>query len=244
MNIDINSVIGDIVSKNYKTAEVFRSYGVDFCCKGGRTLKDLNDSGKIEIERLLTDLEHTLSSETDPNMEYNKWPLDLLADYIEKKYHRYIEEKIPMITEYLLKVCKVHGNGYNELYKIYNLFVASSEDLLHHMMKEEKILFPYIRKMVGDERLGYSYKSPAFGSVRNPISMMMDEHSNEGDRFKEISILSNEYTPPANACNTFVVTYALLKEFEENLHHHIHLENNILFPKAIDFEESLMSSLN
>jgi regulator of cell morphogenesis and NO signaling len=88
-------------------------------------------------------------------MEYNTWPLDLLADYIEKKYHRYIEEKIPVITEYLLKVCKVHGHGYNELYKIYNLFVASSEDLLHHMMKEEKILFPYIRKMVGDERLGY-----------------------------------------------------------------------------------------
>ena len=107
MNININSVIGDIVSKNYKTAEVFRHYGVDFCCKGNRIIKDLSDSGKIDLEKLLNDLESVTSSSTDAIIEYNTWPLDLLADYIEKKYHRYIEEKIPVITEYLAKTwCK------------------------------------------------------------------------------------------------------------------------------------------
>ncbi|MBP6445913.1 MAG: iron-sulfur cluster repair di-iron protein [Saprospiraceae bacterium] len=244
MNININSVIGDIVSKNYKTAEVFRHYGVDFCCKGNRIIKDLSDSGKIDLEKLLNDLESVTSSSTDAIIEYNTWPLDLLADYIEKKYHRYIEEKIPVITEYLAKTCKVHGHGFNELYQIHDLFVASSEDLLHHMMKEEKILFPYIRKMVANERQGFSHKSPAFGSVKNPISMMMSEHMNEGDRYRQIATLSNNYTPPPNACNTFMVTYALLQEFEENLHQHIHLENNILFPNAINFEETLIYRLN
>ena len=172
MNININSVIGDIVAQNYKTAEVFRSYGIDFCCKGNRTIKDLSESGNFDVEKILNDLEKAQSTGVDFGSEYSTWPLDLLADYIEKKYHRYIEEKIPLINEYLTKVCKVHGQGYNSLYKIHELFSSSSEDLLHHMMKEEKILFPYIRKMVSDERQGFSHKSPAFGSIKNPISMM------------------------------------------------------------------------
>ena len=128
-------------------------------------------------KKILNDLEKAQSTGVDFGSEYSTWPLDLLADYIEKKYHRYIEEKIPLINEYLTKVCKVHGQGYN----------SSSEDLLHHMMKEEKILFPYIRKMVSDERQGFSHKSPAFGSIKNPISMMMEEHMTEGDRFAEIA---------------------------------------------------------
>jgi len=244
MNININSVIGDIVAQNYKTAEVFRSYGIDFCCKGNRTIKDLSESGNFDVEKILNDLEKAQSTGVDFGSEYSTWPLDLLADYIEKKYHRYIEEKIPLINEYLTKVCKVHGQGYNSLYKIHELFSSSSEDLLHHIMKEEKILFPYIRKMVSDERQGFSHKSPAFGSIKNPISMMMEEHMTEGDRFAEIASLSNNYTPPANACNTFLVTYALLQEYEEKLHQHIHLENNILFPNSINFEEKLIYSLN
>jgi len=244
MNIDFQSVIGDIVAKNYKTAEVFRSYGVDFCCKGNRTLKDLSGSENIVMEKLIGDLERVISEGKDSNTDYDKWPLDLLADFIEKKYHRYIEEKIPVITEYLTKVCKLHGQGYNELYKIHEIFSSSSEDLLHHMMKEENILFPYIRKMVADERQGLCHKPPMFGSIKNPISMMMDEHTTEGDRYREIASLSNNYTPPSGTCNTFIVTYALIQEFEEELHKHIHLENNILFPNAIKYEESLIYRQN
>ncbi len=244
MNINIDSVIGDIVAKNYKTAEVFRSYGVDFCCKGNRKLMDLSGSGSVEVEKLIHDLEKVQTDQKESGTEFNTWPLDLLADYIEKKYHRYIEEKIPVIDEYLTKVCKVHGHGYNELYKIHEIFSASCEDLLNHMKKEENILFPYIRKMVADERQGLCHKPPMFGSVKNPISMMEDEHTTEGDRYREISVLSNNYTPPPNACNTFIVTYAMLQEFEEKLHEHIHLENNILFPKAIKQEDNLIYQQN
>lgn len=244
MKIDIHSVIGDIVAKNYKTAEVFRSYGVDFCCKGNRTINDLNGSKKIDIKKLINDLEKASLESNDSATDYNSWPLDLLADYIEKKYHRYIEEKTSVLKEYLTKVCKVHGHMYPELFQIDEIFNASSDDLHRHMQKEEIILFPYIRKMIEDDRKGLSYSTPPFGSIKNPISMMMDEHSTEGDRYQEISSLSSNYIPPANACNTYLVTFAMLQEFEHKLHEHIHLENNILFPGAIKFEEVLTHHLN
>ncbi|MBK6565124.1 MAG: iron-sulfur cluster repair di-iron protein [Saprospiraceae bacterium] len=244
MNIDIHAVIGEIVADNYKTAEVFRSYGIDFCCKGNRTLNDLKNADQITLDQLIRDLNLVRQDHNDFGVDYNTWPLDLLADFIEKKYHRYIEEKLPVINEYLVKVCKVHGHAYPELYKIYEVFRASSEDLLHHMKKEENILFPHIRKMVLDAKMGLPYQQPMFGFLKNPIAMMEDEHTIEGDRYREISTLTNNYTPPPNACNTFVVTYAMLHEFEEKLHEHIHLENNILFPKAIKEEENLKHKLN
>ena len=244
MSIDSHAVIGDIVANNYKTAEVFRTYGVDFFFKGNRTLKEIKDADEIWLEQLIRDLNLVLTDQKDSGTDFNTWPLDLLADYIEKKYHRYIEEKLPVIDEYLAKVCKVHGHGYNELYKVQEIFRASSEDLLNHMYKEEKILFPHIRKMVMESRSGLPYEKPMFGVLNNPISMMEEEHAIEGDRYREISALTNGYTPPPSACNTFMVTYAMLQEFEEKLHEHIHLENNILFPKAIKEEENLRHKLN
>lgn len=240
----MNSVIGDIVAQNYKTSEVFKAYDVDFCCKGNRTLLDLSESGQVDLEKLIAELKNIHSEAIDPAIEFNAWPLDLLADYIEKKYHRYVEQKIPIIMEYLTKVCHVHGQNNSELQLIKEIFCASSEDLKYHMMKEEKILFPYIRKMLENERKGFLYEPPMFGSVNNPIKMMMDEHTTEGNRYREIALLSNNYQPPSAACNSYIMSYAMLKEFEEKLHEHIHLENNILFPGAIKYENNLMHYLN
>ncbi|MBK9736354.1 MAG: iron-sulfur cluster repair di-iron protein [Saprospiraceae bacterium] len=244
MNINLHSVIGELVANNYKTAQVFKTYKVDFCCNGNRTLIDLKKTDDIDLEKLIEDLEKVTSEVVDLDTQFKSWPLDLLTDYIEKTYHRYIEHKVPVIKEYLNKVCDVHGRDDNELYKIQEIFNASSEDLLQHMAKEEQILFPYIRKMVENEERGFSFQPPMFGSVKNPIHMMMEEHSTEGDRYKMIASLSNDYTPPAKACNTYMVVYAMLKEFEEKLHAHIHLENNILFPGAITFEQSIIHQQN
>jgi regulator of cell morphogenesis and NO signaling len=176
---------------------------------------------------------------TESSNDYQAWPADLLASYIERIHHIYVREQSTDISEFLNKLCKVHGRQHPELLTIRSLFLEGVSELAMHMQKEEMILFPRIRKMV-QAQLDKQTPGPAtFGTVQNPIRMMMHEHDAEGERFRQIARLSNDYTPPADACNTYKVTYALLREFEDNLHLHVHLENNILFPKAIALEEQL-----
>lgn len=234
MNITETQVIGELVAQDYRAAEVFSKYGIDFCCKGGLTLQAASDKKKIDLQALIKDLKEITRPEESTQSDYQAWPIDLLADYIEKRHHRYVVEKTPVIQQYLNKVCQVHGKAHPELAEILDNFNQSAQLLAAHMKKEELILFPYIRKMVlATEK---ELPVPHFGSVENPIAMMKEEHNVEGERFRRISELSNSYTPPVDACNTYRVTFSLLKEFEEDLHLHIHLENNILFPKAIRME--------
>lgn len=232
-----NQTIGSIVASNYKTASVFQKFGIDFCCKGGRTIKEACEAKQINAEAVEDEVLSILAEKESQATDYNSWPLDLLTDYIEKKHHRYVTEKVPVLNAYLNKIYKVHGDKHPELLEIFNLFTASAHELMMHMKKEELMLFPFIRKMVQAENEGLTLNAPQFGTVQNPIKMMMQEHENEGDRFQKISELTNTYTPPEDACATYKVAFATLKEFEEDLHTHIHLENNILFPKAIALEE-------
>lgn len=238
MKITEQSIIGEIVAKNYKTAAVFKDYGIDFCCNGNRTIHaacvEKNIPTKTVIERLESALQNTAQSEID----FNLWPLDLVIDYIEKKHHRYVTDKILEIRPYLQKIVAVHGSQHPELNEIETLFLQSADDLTIHMKKEELMLFPYIRKMSAHPT--NPVQAP-FGTVKNPIAMMHHDHDEEGDRFRKISQLSQNYTTPENACNTYKTTFALLQEFEDDLHRHIHLENNVLFPKAIELESRLAS---
>jgi regulator of cell morphogenesis and NO signaling len=188
----------------------------------------------------LNDLDSTMQSKSETTTDFQSWPLDLLADYIEKKHHRYVQDKTLEIQPYLDKICRVHGEHHPELFEIKNEFNASAGELAAHMKKEELILFPFIRKMVKAKQESSNVVAAHFGTINNPIQMMMDEHTVEGNRFKRIEELSNNYTPPQDACNTYRVSFALLKEFEQDLHLHIHLENNILFPKAIEMEKELI----
>lgn len=234
MKITETQVIGELVAQDYRAAEVFSKYGIDFCCKGGLTLQAASEKKKIDVQALIKDLSEITQQGEGAKEDYQAWPIDLLADYIEKKHHRYVVEKTPVIRQYLTKVCQVHGKAHPELLEILEHFNRSAQALAVHMKKEELVLFPYIRKMVMARK--NEVLIPHFGTVENPIAMMKEEHDVEGERFRKISELSDSYTPPADACNTYRVTYSLLKEFEEDLHLHIHLENNILFPKAIKME--------
>lgn len=234
MMITEKKVIGELVAEDYRAAEVFAKYGIDFCCKGNQSIADVCEKKKIDVSAILHDLTEIVKPADKSNTDFQSWPLDLLADYIEKKHHRYVQDKTPAIQQYLTKVCQVHGKMHPELKEILDNFNESAQMLAAHMKKEELILFPYIRKMVAARE--NEVLVPHFGTVQNPIDMMKNEHTVEGDRFRRISELSNNYTPPEDACNTFRVTYSLLKEFESDLHLHIHLENNILFPKAIAME--------
>jgi regulator of cell morphogenesis and NO signaling len=239
MNILANEIIGELVAKDYRTASVFKKYGIDFCCQGNRNIMEACDKKKIDAKAVLNDLDAIIQGQEASALDYAAWPVDVLADYIEKKHHRYVQQRTLEILPYLDKICRVHGERHPELIEIKEHFNATAGELAMHMKKEELILFPFVRKLAQAKDLGSRVASAPFGTVQNPIEAMMQEHSNEGERFRKIEALSNKYTPPQDACNTYAVAIALLKEFEQDLHLHIHLENNILFPKAIALEKEL-----
>ncbi len=237
---DSEKQIKQFVVEDFRTAAVFSKYGIDFCCGGEKTLEDVCKKKDIAVSEVLGELQNVLEASTAQNIDYKSWPLDVLVDYIEKKHHRYVEEKIPVLLQFLDKLCRVHGERHPELIEINKHFKASAKDLGAHMKKEELILFPFVKKMINLTMSESGTEAPPFGTVLNPIAMMKHEHDNEGDRFKEIAKLTNNYTPPHDACNTYRVTFAMLEEFEKDLHVHIHLENNILFPGAIKLEQQFM----
>ncbi len=234
MEITANNTVAEIVTDNIKTAHIFKKFGIDFCCGGGITVQKACEKKKIDFDNLKKALE-AATIDTSNFYNYKAWELDFLIDHIENIHHRYVEENIPLLLQYSNKVAKVHGHHYTEVVQINSLFTAVANELTLHMKKEELILFPYIKKLVANT----DFEKPQFGSVNNPIQMMEDEHEHAGDIFKTIATLSNNYTPPEGACNTFKALYAKLEEFEQDLHQHIHLENNILFPKAILLEQKM-----
>ncbi|KAB1231277.1 iron-sulfur cluster repair di-iron protein [Chryseobacterium viscerum] len=234
--------IGNMVAEDFRTAAIFKRHGIDFCCKGGRTIEEACSNKKLPPEKIYEELE-ALPKNEGASIDFNSWPLDLLADYIEKTHHRYVEEKTPVLQAFLEKLCKVHGERHPELFEINTLFNESAHDLAAHMKKEELILFPFVRNMMKAKISGGSLQQPVFGTVENPVHMMQHEHTVEGDRFRKIAEITDEYLPPADACNTYKVAFAMLQDFENDLHKHIHLENNILFPKAIRLEKEFTAVL-
>ncbi len=242
MELEIKtSTVADVVRKDYRTAKVFKKYRIDFCCEGGKTIDQVCIERKIEPKELRNDLDSILAEEAPKMIAFDTWPLDQLIDHIEKKHHRYIEETAPLLKQYLKKVDAVHSNGAPYLTELYRVFDESAGNLAVHMKKEELILFPFIKGMVEAEKNGTPFTPPPFGSVGNPIDMMQAEHDAEGEHFRYMEELSNGYEIPNWACNTFIVAIKMLREFQDDLHAHIHLENNILFPKALELESHVLS---
>ncbi|MCT1525226.1 iron-sulfur cluster repair di-iron protein [Sphingobacterium hotanense] len=235
----VNEKIGDIVAKNFHAAAVFSKYGLDFCCGGGKSVQEAAAKKSVDVEKLTEELKAVLSKPNETHIDYASWPADLLASYIEKTHHRYVREKAPVILAYLNKLCQVHGGRHPELLEVNKLFQECAKELGQHLVKEEKILFPYIVQMINSEIDHTQLAAAPFGSIENPIHMMEHEHDAEGERFEKIAKLTDNYAVPADGCSTYRVTYEMLKEFEDDLHKHIHLENNILFPKSIALQQAL-----
>ncbi|MBL7890795.1 MAG: iron-sulfur cluster repair di-iron protein [Bacteroidia bacterium] len=231
--------IGELVKKDFRKAEVFKKYGLDFCCGGKKTLtaackeKGL-DVVQIEQELKSCDVQHVVSSNN-----YDSWDLAFLADYIVNQHHKYVKLAIPVLFEYTQKVARVHGDRNPEVVSVAEKFILIADELNRHMCKEEDVLFPYIKHLSEAKSSGMKVEASPFGTVENPINMMEHEHDIVGRMMEEVRSITNGYNPPANACTTFRLSYQKLEEFENDLHQHIHLENNILFPKAIDMEKEL-----
>jgi regulator of cell morphogenesis and NO signaling len=232
--------LSEIVTNNYKTAAVFEKYGLDYCCHGKVSISEACDGKGINVEEVLIKLTNLDENNLQQNQEqYNQWGLDFLADYIINVHHKYVRDMIPVISSHAEKVASKHGPNHTELIKVANNFSIVYKDLKQHMMKEEQLLFPYIKYLVNVKKNSSQAERPFFGTIKNPIRMMETEHESAGNYLAEIGDLTNNYTPPADACNTFKVYYQELKEFKEDLHKHIHLENNILFPGSIELENKL-----
>ncbi|CAM1333808.1 iron-sulfur cluster repair di-iron protein [Tenacibaculum aestuariivivum] len=238
MNINKNTLVSDIVADNYKTATIFKNHKIDFCCNGNRGLATVALESSITTDELMNELK-AIDNKAVSTTDYQNWELDFMSDYIYNTHHLYVEKQIPEILYYLDKICNAHANKHPELLEIRTLFNQSAADLTMHMKKEELILFPFIKKIAKAQKNNTKLDTPPFGTINNPINKMHHDHDNEGDRFRKIAELSNNYTIPKGGCTSYKVAFALLKDFEEDLHKHIHLENNILFKKAILLETTL-----
>ena len=239
--LDISLSLADLVRKNFQYASILEKYRIDFCCGGEKSLAEACRAKGLNPEEILNALTLAGPPFQGDLPDFENSELDFLADYIVKTHHQYVSKNLPILHDLGLKIVNVHGPNHPEVIEILPLFEAIREELTHHMMKEEVILFPSIIEMVQNQRDGLPLQPPPFGSIANPIRMMEAEHTSAGGNFEKIYQLSQGYTPPSDACASFRLFYEKLKEFEQDLHQHIHLENNILFPKAIQMEKKMLA---
>lgn len=230
--------VGQIVTDDYRTAQVFQKYGLDFCCGGNRTIEEACEKKGVEVRQVVQELD-ALANEGTKNDNYDQWSLDFLVDYIVNNHHEFTRNKLPEIGKYAKKVAKVHGERHEELQEIYYEFTMLHTEIFNHLDKEERILFPYIKQLVEAKKVGDQLEEPEFGGAANPIAMMEDEHDEAGTSMAKIRRLSNNFTPPEDACTTYRILFENLEAFEKDLYKHVHLENNILFPKALELEKRL-----
>lgn len=230
MNILEKTKVGKIVASNFSTSKVLTAHGIDFCCNGGVTLEEACKNKGVSVSQVLNELEE--SFKVPNSFDYEQMELGELIQTILNVHHKYVRSTVPALQAYLSKLCEVHGERHSELYEIKDLFYGAADALEAHMNKEEAILFPYVQAMIEAQTNHFPLSKPHFDNIDNPIKMMEEEHQTEGDRFRKIAQLSDNYNSPKDGCQTYWVTYALLQEFENDLHKHIHLENNILFPRA------------
>jgi len=230
MEIKTNTTIGEIVRLNFKAAQLFDKHRIDFCCGGDISLSKACSNSGIDLNMLMIEIEELLKVK-DPESKYiESMSLVQLCDYIVNRHHSYVSENIPFLQQKLQKLCDVHGSSHPELSEVNKLFGIMAGNLADHMKKEELVLFPLIRGMASQQK-EESGDHADLGEIQKTIAALELEHQAEGERFGIIAKLSNNYTVPPDGCNTFEVTYRTLQEFEQDLHRHIHLENNVLFKK-------------
>ena len=228
-------IVGDIVAMDFRAAAVFDRFGIDFCCGGRRSVTDACERARVDVSDVVTALGAITTSGADAD-DPAKWPADRLIDYIVETHHGYVRSALPTISAYLAKLEAVHGQRHPELARVRVAFGEVAAELEQHMMKEEQVLFPYVRQLAEIDAAGATMPPSPFGTVGNPIRMMEHEHQAVADEMGEIRVLTDGYVPPADGCTTYRVGMAELERFENDLHRHIHLENNALFPNAIAME--------
>ncbi len=231
--------LSQLVLNDFHAAEVLEKYHLDFCCNGNRSFLEVCREKGLNYNAVLSEIENVNMRNND--LKYDQWELDFLTDYIINNHHQYVKKSGVIINEHIDKVAAVHGKNHPETIETARLFTICHKDLKQHMIKEETILFPYIKYLVNVKNGTATFEAPYFSTIRNPINMMETEHQAAGDIFVKIRALTDNFKLPEDACNTYKAAYGELNDFELDLHKHVHLENNILFPKAIEMEKELFN---
>ncbi len=226
------TTIGDLVARDYRAAEVFGKYGIDFCCGGKVALETACREKGVVMAELIRDLEKAAAQPIDRSRNFAAWELPFLADYIVNTHHAYLKENTGPIAAYARKIAEVHGAHHPEVIEIAAIFDKMAADLTEHLREEEEVLFPAIRKMPALVKSGSAGDAGEIEALRASLAALSHEHDEIGAAIHAIRHLARDYAIPGDVCNTFVVTYRKLEEFEDDLHKHVHLENNILFAKA------------
>jgi regulator of cell morphogenesis and NO signaling len=224
----IKATIGDIVTKDFRAAALFKEAGLDFCCGGKKSLGEACAEKNIPVDSLVSKVLELETLPPDRTHNFRDWAPSFLADYIVNTHHKYVLRTLPDLVFYTAKIAEVHGERHAELREVAGLFAKINEELLQHLGNEEQVLFPAVKRVqetgsAGDKAV-----------IVSEISRMTGEHEFAGGAMDQINELTHGYLIPADACNTYAVTMKLLGEFEDDLHIHVHLENNILYPTAMN----------
>ncbi len=232
------TTVRDIALEQPAAIRIFEKFGIDYCCGGRKPLTQACEERSLNVEAVLAAIADAEEVHQPASRDCAAAPLEALCGHIVETHHAYIRSELPRLRQLAQKAVSRHGESHPELGQIQHLVESAGEDLLQHLSKEEMILFPYITNLernlasCGPRALG------CFGSVRNPIRMMMAEHDAAGQALAQIRELSQDFTPPESACPTYRGFYAALADFARDLHCHVHLENNVLFPRAIELDET------
>lgn len=236
MNVTGDKKLGEIAAENPSATRVFEEVGLDYCCGGHKSLHDACAHAGVSEEEILQRLRENKASVEESDRNWMSAPLAEITEHIRAQHHRYVREAVRRIQPLSAKVRGVHGNNHPELLKIDDLFTEVGNDMIGHMQKEERILFPYIEGIERASKGQDTIERPFFQTVRNPVHTMMKEHDASAALVSQIRELSSAYAPPPDACASYQALYRELREFESDLHRHVHLENNILFPRAVELE--------
>jgi regulator of cell morphogenesis and NO signaling len=234
MSVTAEKTVRELALANPAATRVFEELGIDYCCGGDRSLDEACTAAGVAIERVAKALETAPAGR--PAQNWQAEPLAGLIEYIKNTHHAYTRGEIRRLGPLFEKVCSAHGANHPELRQIQETFSELAQELTMHMMKEEAVLFPYIERMEESFLANEPILPPPFGTIENPVAMMMHEHESAGEALRNMSAWSQGYTAPEDACLSYETLYKALAAFEADLHQHIHLENNILFPRAIEME--------
>lgn len=229
MNIEkLNKLtVGEIVANDFRTASIFKESGIDFCCGGKQSIAEACKEKSVDVSNLEKQIIDLEASAILPSQNFKEWELDFLADYIVNTHHKYVLKTLSELIFYTKKIADVHGDNHPELIAVAELFAKINDELLQHLKNEEEVLFPAIKKALNNP-------SPEVrATIKSEIERMQGEHDFAGGSMDKINVMTNEYSLPKDACNTYRVAFRLLEQFEDDLHVHVHLENNILYPKAL-----------
>lgn len=238
MSLNTAKTVRELAVEFPNATRVFEKLGIDYCCGGNKSLKEACATVNVSADEILDSLEMN-EEESRASRKGRNWQVEPLADviaHINNTHHKYTRAEIARLGPLFDKVCSVHGKNHPELQHVRASFRGLAQELTTHMMKEEMVLFPHITRMEESVIEGQPVLPPPFGSVQNPVAMMMHEHDSAGEALRAMRQASAGYTPPGDACVSYQTLYKALADFEADLHRHIHLENNILFPRAVEME--------